>query len=310
MVLGRAEYELKAQCGDGCTVESVAMWLGQDVGGRVDENERISSVLIKTEYAGSKCSLVYDRDAEAWKIPEPEFKSYNRFVQESMKGQVPDKGKVEIRPVTFGGTTNGQGTLNYLKTMANAKINVSSRPTYARNTADGDVYVHPYMMDGERMQMLQPERPVEITEGEEVPYSEVEVAGDGQCAIHAVMEDLKMHGFVGVDSLNRANDMFSDSLSTKYWHDANEVAAVLNDMDYNLDVLDVTNESNVRLTRYGSDQSRHRVGIVKRGDHFNAMKLGRGANKVRVSRLDQGKLSPEDYTEALAAARKAINFNR
>lgn len=310
LVLGRAEYELKAQCGEGCTVESIAMWMGQDVGGRVDENERISSMLIKTEYAGSKCSLVYDRGSDEWKIPEPEFKSYNRFVQESMKGQVPDKGEVEIRPVTFGGQPSGQGNFSYLKTMANAKINVSSRPTYARNTADGDVYVYPYLMDGEKTQVLQPERPVTVAEGEELTYGEIEVPGDGQCAVHAVMEDLKMHGYVGIDSVNRARDMFSDSLSTKYWHDANEVAAILNDMDYNLDVLDMSDEGHPRLTRYGSDQSRHRVGIIKRGEHFNAVKLGRGANKTIVSKVDEGKMSPEEYTEALSAMRKAINFNR
>nr|WKU83721.1 hypothetical protein [Aspergillus terreus chrysovirus 1] len=308
MVLSQAEYELKAQCSDGCTVENVNLWMGQDVGGRLDENERTSTALIKTEYAGTKCSLVYDREQGVWHIPEEVPLPYSRFVKESFKGAVPKPVDTEIRPVTFGGSPNPNSGFGYLKTIANNKINISEKKTYARTTPDGNAYVAPYLMDDQRMQELQTEYDGEVDSGDEVVFGEVVVPGDGQCAVHAVMEDLKMHGYVGVDSLNRAKDKFSDELTTKYWHDANEIAAVLNNYGFGLDLLDM-GETN-RLTRYGSDETKHRVGLVRRGNHFNAMKLGKGSNKVRVDHVDKGNLTPEQYAEALEMARTTINFNK
>nr|WPA89355.1 hypothetical protein [Aspergillus ochraceopetaliformis chrysovirus 1] len=310
IVLGMAEYNLRAACPNGCVVESIGLWLGQDVGGRVDENEETSSALVRTEYSGTKCSFVYDRDSKEWRIPLDKKPDYTAMVKESFSGKPPPLENVEIRPVTFGGSPKPEDQFNSLKALASTKINVASKAVYARTSPSGEVYVPQYLMDEERGSRLQIDHPFEAHDGETLTFGEVTVPFDGQCAVHAVMEDLKMHGYVSQDGLNRARNAFTSELTTGTWHDANEVAAILGDWGFGLDLIDVQ-ERGTRLMRFGDVQSdNHRVGLIRRGNHFNAAKIGKGKNTITIDKVDQGQVSMSDFADRIREVRKVINFNR
>jgi hypothetical protein len=281
LVMSKDEYQLAAESSAGCQLKEVRFWLAEDVGGRVDENEKTTQALFKTEYAGTKCSLVYHTESSRWVIPSTP--DYQRLTSTLSKGVVPKAEHAPVvKPVTFGGAL-GRTTdaFEHLRSLGkHNKVMVDDKKRHIRVGSDGEASVTPYLMDGETQHTPLLYRPVSLKEGSEIDYAEILPAGDQECSIYAAMEDLKAHGFVSGSEINKLTELL-DADKIDSLHDDAVLATIVNNLGFGLDIV----HNDGVIERYPRENSRHIVTLLKEGENYMACVLGKGASRMKVSKV-------------------------
>lgn len=302
---GQAEFRLQAEADGDFGIGQVSFWITDSLGGRVDENEEVASALYRTEYAGTTCSMVFNASDERWVVnalKEPPGR-------QSVRGEKPPPGqeeqlKVEVphdkpQALPWSGATpqRRHNPFKDIGTLAHAtKIVPSQTPRHARVGSTGVPSVMPYEINGDMASDLIASRRPEIAEGDTIKFGIVKVPGDGQCGVHAVVEDLKVHGRLAAGDVQKVYNMSEELLSTKSFHDAQELAGLVQHMGFNMDLYD--RDTN-RVTRYGTHEGQHTVTVVKSGNHFDAGVYGGGETELNVAHLEEQQISSEEYAEVL-----------
>ncbi|UOK20164.1 hypothetical protein [Diplodia seriata chrysovirus 1] len=302
--LSPAEWKLGAEMPDGCILQDVRMSLVDTVGGRVDEAENTASGLIKTEYAGTKCSLIYDKEGEKWTIDDRR-PDYGVMVQQSYHGHPPAERREElrkVRPVTFGGTPQDMkmeaDPFAHLKKIDKSiQMRPSPGPRHARVGSDGGVHVAPYILDGEKESGMEARvGKVDWKEGEEITYQEVSVRGDGQCGIHALVEDLRIRGMVDVGDVRKVEELFSEDTFSQSFHATEELAALALKWGFGLSVLD---ESGTVL-QYGQGKLDHNILIKREKNHFSPVVIKPTGRKFKIDKVTKQENSSEEMIREVA----------
>jgi len=290
------EQELATEMNKGFGIGMVGFWLTDDVGGRVDENEETSSGLYRTEYAGTKCALVYNYNTGSWVEhvkPEPPGR-------QSMKGRVPIEESTPPGPppplsgVNWGGARNSgdkKQLFNRLATISRSnQIVPSAKPRHWRVASTGETAVPSYLLNGSEESVMLQSRRTDFQEGMKFDFSRIGVPGDGQCGIHAIVEDLKSHGMLSAGDSSRAEELFSQETMSKSFHDAQELAAAATKWGMNLDLID---KESRRVTRYGKHDG-HTLSILRDGIHFEAFTPG-GPETIEIAKVDEQELPNEEF---------------
>nr|APG76050.1 hypothetical protein [Wuhan insect virus 30] len=304
-------YRLESRSESGYTLKMTKMFMADSLGGRVDESERTAESLFKTEYAGTECTLIYDREAQIWTIdvvePPP---NYDRLYRESVRGEVLEEDVAsDISPVTYGGAPPvSNDVMEKVKALGvGSTVKVSNQKRHVRVGSTGTPFVATYNVKGKPTQEPLKDNDPDVNTGDVVSLSEIDVPGDGQCALHAVMEDLKAHGYVDQVSATRVQSNFNNSLSTDDFHDAQEVAGMLMNWGFGLDLYDERN-GETEMLRYGDDNVRHRVTLLRRGNHFSAVRYG-GGKTTKINKVTRSQQSNEELIKDIEKFRKFFSMN-
>lgn len=299
--LGQREYQLQSEVKDGFGIGEVTFWLYDTLGGRVDENEETATSLYRTEYAGTKCSIVFNYSNDRWVFASKQ----DPPGRQSMKGDIPPSGQeIELEEKgldpKLSGINWGAGKkdrtsqlFDSLATLSRGnKIVVSNKPRHMRIGSRGVANVDPYTKDGNEETELITNKKQNLSEGDEINFSRIDVPGDGQCGIHAMVEDLKTHGLIASGDVTRTQAYFSGEMASKTFHDANEMAAVAQTIGMNLDLYD---RDTSRLVRYGTNPQGHTFTIFKEGPHFTTGKIGDGPNKFTIRKLEEQEKPSDEF---------------
>jgi len=306
-------YELEAQSRNGYQLEFINFYMRDTLGGRMDEHEHVAGALYQTEYTGTKCSLVYDKDQEEWIQPSPvPPPDYDRIYRTSVRGEILEAKSDEaqdVRPVTFGGAPKSKDViLERVKHLGGgSRVMVTNRKNHVRINSNSEAYVSPYTIGGQASSSLIPDNNPSVTEGEIIRALPIEVPGDGQCGLHAVFEDLKAHGYINQVDVSRARESMQKELSTDSFHDAEEIAGIVAKWGFGLDVYDRRGGS-AHLYRYGGDEAKHRVTLLRENGHFRAMHYGDGGEEFKVDKVTGGDVDPEELINNVANIKKVFSF--
>lgn len=303
--LGQAEFRLQAEADGDFGIGQVSFWISDSLGGRIDENEEVAGSLYRTEYAGTTCSMVFNASAEKWVLQALRAPPG----RQSVRGEKPPPNQAEalkvdvphevVQPLPWGGATPKQRSNPFkdIGALAHAtKIVPSQNAKHARVNSNGGAYVMPYEIEGNMATDLLPSKRAEISEGDVLKFGIIAVPGDGQCGVHAIVEDLKAHGRLASSDVKKVENMAADMLSTKSFHDAQEMAALVQHMGFNMDLID---RDTKRVVRYGTHEDSHTVTVVKSGNHFDAGVVGGGSTEMDVARVDQQIIDSADYVEQM-----------
>ncbi|ALD89093.2 P4 [Macrophomina phaseolina chrysovirus 1] len=292
LTLSPLEYELASEASNGCELEDVQLWLADSVGGRVDEQEKTASGLTRTEYAGAKCSLIYDTIEKQWVIDDKK-PDYRKMVSESLKGE-PKAEKLEemdgLKPVTFGGIPTPQDPFEHLKSMNKTSlIRPSAGPRHFRMGSDMTPFVPEYVVDGERESGLLTRTRLNVKEGDEIEIKEISVMHDGSCGIHSIVEDLRVRGMLDTSDARKASEMFAEGTASKNFHDTEELAALAEQWGFGLSVI---NEDG-NVYKFGDGKQEHDIVIARRGLSFQPAIIGKGGRKLKSNKIHE-QTAPND----------------
>jgi len=313
--LGPREFQLQSEAEGSYGLGDVSFWLHDTLGGRVDENEETSTNLYRTEYAGTMCSVVFHSSEERWVLTsrrEPPGR-------QTMKGEKPppeqDEQLVEEIPGSQPSGVPWMGAkpkkpddifknLNALSRQN--KIVPSHKPRHTRITSEGRAATQPYTLNGNEESDVLSSKRAEIREKEELSLNIISVPGDGTCGVHAMVEDLKAHGMLAPGDVARAHTYFSGEMRSKTFHDAQEMAALSQQLGMNMDLID---RDNSRVTRYGKfGDDAHTITIVKKGPHFDAGVILSGDEsknasvQMLVGNLDEQQVPSSEFIESIKEA--------
>lgn len=302
--VGSSERQLQAEAKGDCRIRDIEYWVEDSLGGRVDEIEESGGGLYRTEYSGTKCTLVFNYEMGMWVEAKPQ--DYSRFKRETFTGQLTEEerrtmSKTEPTPVAWhGGKKPDPGikteaNLNHMKSVGKGHaIRPSINPKFTDVGGVGEPEVPKYVADGEERVDYIPYKKPEVKEGEEITYSEIDVPGDGSCGIHAVVKDLTTNGRLHKSDASRAYAIFDSDMASKRFHDAAELAAQCQEWGMGMDLIDRSSSS---LIRYGDPEADYRVSLVREGNHFKACRIGEGENRLKVSRLEEQIAVPEEFVQ-------------
>lgn len=292
------ERGLEAKCERKVKLHDVEFFMEQDVGGRVDENEEVASNLFRTEYSGTKCSLVYSYQSQAWISAEPQ--KYDRFERETLRGDISSKERktmagLRTTPIVWGAQPTQselqQKSLEQLRTLSRGnQIVPSLQPKHTRIDVIG-TKVPRYTEDGEIKDEHLPYKAADVEEGAELHYSRISVPGDGQCGIHAVAKDLAISGRLSANEMRKAEEVFSGDIASQSFHDVQEIAAQCQKWGFGLQMLDVGTKS---LWDFSKNHD-YKVTLVRENDHFEAARFGRGANTTVVEKIHKQEAPGEEF---------------
>lgn len=305
VLLSSNEYYLQAECEGEFGLGEVRFWLADDLGGRVDENEETSPALYRTEYAGTTCSIVFNKSEEQWvkysQSDPPGRQSFAVDPDSNKAERLPQKQEIPVMSslsgVNWGAARreDPKKMFSHLASLSRGnQIVPSKKPRHTRITSDGRAAVQPYVMDGNTESDLLVGARSAIEPGSDISYSVIDVPGDGRCGIHAIVQDLKAHGMIAPGDVARATDLFSGQTASETFHDANELAALAQSWGMNLDLIDKGSNS---LHRFGNIKDTHTITILRDGHHFSTAKIGRGSNTTRIDRIHQQECAPEEFVE-------------
>lgn len=306
VALGEAEFRLQAEADGDFGIGQVNFWIHDSLGGRVDENEEVASSLYRTEYAGTTCAMVFNSSDERWVLNAMKAPPGRQSVrgekpppdqEEALRVEVPHE-KPQAMPWSGATPKRRHNPFKDIGTLAHAtKVVPSKGPKHARIGSNGEPSVMAYEIDGNMASELVVSKRAEIAEGDTINFGIVTVPGDGQCGVHAVVEDLKIHGRLASSDVQKVHGLSEELLSTKSFHDAQELAALVQHMGYNMDLFD---RDLSRVTRYGTHEGQHTVTVVKSGNHFDAAVLDGGITEMVVHHLEQQEIDSAAYVEQLA----------
>lgn len=303
VLLGPDEQHLSAELLGDFKLHGVSFWIGDSLGGRVDENEESTGGLFRTEFSGTRCSLVYSYAEEKWVEEKPI--DYDKYVRQTLRGHPPDPvPEVEVsRPTLQPSAINWGARPTMVKEKAfehlrnlnrgNAIV-VSKEPRHTRTNSTGEPYVPRYIVDGDVSTRFMPSEKSVMSEGEEIRFAEVDVPGDGQCGVHAVVKDLQVHARVAAGDVKKTEEIFTGELSTNSFHDAQEMAALCQKWGFGMNLID---KDTGRVTQYNDGTQDHNVTIVKEGQHFKAGILGIGEKKMRITKVDRQESPSQEFIE-------------
>jgi hypothetical protein len=304
-------YRIEAKSPSGFKLHDVKMFMADTLGGRIDESERIAETLFKTEYAGTECTLIFDNQAQEWTIPiiapPPD---YDRLYRQTVKGDVEeDSPKSDISPVTYGGAPPiSKDVMEKVKALGTGTtVKIEPKKRHVRVTSNGNPFVATYNVNGEPSQEVLKDNNIDLKDGDMVSIAEINVPGDGQCALHAVIEDLKAHGYVDQVTATRVQSNFNNSLLTEDFHDAEEIAGMLMNWGFGLDLYEDSGVE-TRLMRFGDKSVKHRVTIIRRGEHFNAVRYGGGKVK-KISKIMNSEGDNQALIKDISKFRKFFSMN-
>jgi len=294
------EYFLQGQSKGVLGLGDVRFMLADTLGGRVDENEEVAGSLYRTEYAGTKCSMVFNTEIEEWEleqIGDPPGRQSMRLDPPN-EDLVPEVGVLKtsgMRSFNWGAPRQFNNDDKF-KALANLsrpnQIVPSHKPRHVRVNSAGGVAVQSYVLNDSPTSVLRTPKRHEYKDGGSVKFGKISVPGDGSCGIHAIVEDLKSHGMIGLGDVKRATDMFSDEALSKSFHETQELAALAQTWGMNLDVLD--EESGI-MNRFGNTPDAHTISIARSGLHFSPMVVGEEGHEVSLRKVDQQECAPDEY---------------
>lgn len=302
ILINAQEREFVAKNKEDPRLRGVEFWIEEDLGGRVDDIEESGSSMFRSEFAGTRCAMVFNYEYSAWVEAKPQ--DYNRLERETFKGDLTEKekstmSKIQPTAINFGpAPSHGsklEPALEHLRAISRPSAIIPSvKPRHTRSASTGEAVVPTYTEDGEERTTFKPyKRPV-IHEGEEVEFSEINVIGDGRCGIHAVVKDLVTNGRLATSDAAKAAQIFSSSTASSTFHDANELAAQCLEWGMGMDLLDKESQS---VVRFGTGGEEYSVTLIRDGAHFKAGRLGSGKNKMVVKRLEEQEVPNEEYVE-------------
>jgi hypothetical protein len=304
LLMSFQEARLQAESDGSFGLFNLSMWLRDSVGGRVDEHENTATTLYKTEYSGTKCSLAFSYAEEKW-VPLVRSDPHPRV---SLRGKAPEDDSESIIPeerlegINWGASPSSRSRdeiLSHLKNLSRSNAIVPSmKARHMRVESDGATTVGRYIEDGEEKQELKVSRRLSAAAGDKVQFSKIDVPGDGQCGIHAVVEDLLVHGRINAVGAARAHEIFSRGVTSESFHDAQELAAVALEWGMNMDLLDV---GSGRLMRYGVEPDAHTINIFREDGHFFTGVYGSGRQEAVLVGVEDQLIPNEEYVAAVRA---------
>lgn len=133
----------------------------------------------------------------------------------------------------------------------------------------------------------------------------VNTPGDGTCGVHAIVQDLVLHGFVSdQDKAQEYHDML-DATASGTWHAQEELAAYVSWL--NMGLIVVAPEERM-VFRYGTVGSDHNVIILRESGHFCTFIPDDNGNKNYFNfRVADERHSPTQHLETLEAVMKAVD---
>ncbi|APR73431.1 putative protease [Isaria javanica chrysovirus 1] len=290
--LGPDEARLGAEGEGDLRLGDTQLWLVDSVGGRVDENEETSRVLFKTEFAGTRCAMVYDYTAEAWvkQVSKPAGGG-----RESMAGEVPlpkensspgdykTSSSPELSGVHWGALQkrSNASVLEQLKTISRGNaLAPSHKPRYTRVGMDGKAEVGTYHVDGEPrtgvvINNLKP------TAGCEMKVEKIDGDG-GQSSVHAVLEDLQAHGLLSSGDAARGHSLFRSSAFADNLKGEVCAGALTDRWKMALEVYDPEDGT---LRTVSGDADAHTVRLVRQGSELHAAIFSEGTGS-KVTKIE------------------------
>nr|QKS69537.1 putative protease [Erysiphe necator associated chryso-like virus 1] len=305
--LGPREFQLQSEADGEYGLGDVSFWLHDTLGGRVDENEETGTSLFRTEYAGTMCSVVFHSSEERWVLTsrreppgrqtmrgeKPPADQKEQLLEEIPSPQpsgVPWMGAKPKKPDDIFKNLNALSRQN--------KIVPSQKPRHTRITSRGSAATQPYTLNGNEESEVVLSKRADIKENDEISLGIISVPGDGSCGVHAMVEDLKAHGMIAPGDVAKAYTYFSGELRSQTFHDAQELAALSQQMGMNMDLFD---RDTSRVTRYGTfGPEAHTITVVKKGAHFDAGIVradgtdGEGVRMV-VGHLDEQQVPGDEF---------------
>lgn len=274
-LIGPREAYLQAEGEGNLQVGQVHFWITDTLGGRVDENEEVASDFFRTEFAGTRCAMVYDYNKEQWlEIISGPVKP----VRETWRGEPP----IEVRqPVTtlasdpepvkrerlaglnWGPLKQKDNTkiLEGLKGISKSNsILPSHKPRFSRPDVDGSNRVAPYYVDGAPRTDLRDEYNSGLGVGDTIKVGTIMGPEAGVSAVHGVLEDLKAHGLVNSNDVAKGHSWFMKDEMVGKLSGEDGAAAIAAKWGMGLRVLE-TKTGTVSVVP--ANKGRHTITLVK-----------------------------------------------
>ncbi|AZT88574.1 hypothetical protein BbCV1_s4gp1 [Beauveria bassiana chrysovirus 1] len=284
-MIGPAESQLSAEGEGNLQLGDVQFWVVDSLGGRVDENEETAGSYFRTEFAGTRCAMVYDYNAESWvqQVTKPPGGG-----RESMRGEVlpgtegrnaertgPPDGSAGVRPSpdlsgvhwgALGKKTNTE-VLDRLRSISRSNaIAPSHKPRFTRVGLSGAAEVGTYHVEGEPHNAVLVNKPIDIAAGSRLKVTTIEGEG-GASGIHPVLDDLQAHGLVSSGDAARGHSLFRSSSFHDELNGIGSVAALASRWGMGLEIY---NREEKQLLRRPTVEGHHTIRLVQEGDELHA----------------------------------------
>lgn len=283
-----AERELAAEAGAGFVVGHAALWIDDDVGGREDEYEEAMGALFKSSFPNVKCQLLYDVAEQAWHLPTVQ-RDYPSDVKRSLGFRL----EAEVEPAITGPAPRpAPSSFQGVRTMLNSKPVRPSAGPRPEVRLDGGAVVPPYSVKGEKKEAVLPINNTKPSPGE-MRIQRIDVPGDGQCGLHAVVEDLKAHALLSVQEGARLLEKLQGETRSTSFHSVDEIAGAVLKMGLGLDVL-----ADGTMHSFGHND-RHRVSIELANNHYSPIYRSEDGDPVQVQAVHHQEVDDREYIRRL-----------
>lgn len=209
--------------------------------------------------------------------------------------------KVTAMPINWGPPPTHkaklEASLEHMKSVSRGNAIIPTKePKHVRINSQSMAVVPPYIRDDEEQEKYVHYTRPEISEGDSIKFSEVDVPGDGSCGIHAMVKDLTIHGRLSASEALKATELFSTDTASKKFHDAAELAAQCQLWGMGMDLVD---KGTNRVTRFGAADSDYSITLIRDGTHFKAGLIGEGPNELVVEHLEQQSVAPDEFVKSV-----------
>lgn len=263
-------------------ITHVAMSLIGKFGARIDASEESCVAFFKSEFLHTKCSLVYDVDnkwqhpiAVAAKVFEDDYTRRRSMLGRTIAGdrhQAAVKAKAgesRIIPKAVPAPPQQESTIAKLRMLnKHPRLQVEKKPVHAKETDEGVDVVASYMVNGEERNEHITRNDGSIRRGDRVHLETVDTKGDGRCGLHAIVNDLRIHGLCEATEADRLLDRIDDASGRTTWHEMEELAGVAKHLGMGLDIYLPHEQGGYSISRYGEGE--HYISAVLENGHYSA----------------------------------------
>ncbi|ADG27459.1 putative cysteine protease [Cryphonectria nitschkei chrysovirus 1] len=283
------ERELAVESKGKMVLGSAQLWITDGLGGREDDYEEGSGVLVKSSFPSVKCQLLYDERDQEWHIPTSRERDYTSMVRRTTMGE----HEVEVAPVIVGPAPKSPEDI-----FSGVRAAVKERPVRPYKEPrpavgmTGVKFVPRYVLDGKVV-----EDPIDVRTKRpatgEMRVKAIDVPGDGKCGLHAVVQDLQSHGLLTQRDGGRVLRLLDKSTNAPTFHSPEDIAGAVLKLGLGLDVV-----AGGIVHSYGNNDG-HRVLMQLKDHHYMPIVEHEEGETLNITSVQEQVGTDDEYIKRL-----------
>jgi len=268
--LSGPELEMMMGRSGNYTIRGLWISVGCDVRTYTDRMEVSLMSFHGTRYKGCGFYLAYDPETggERMAVHSIELEDVARILDTLGLRAPEDKSEEEFETYTFGGSTKRRedrvGDVGEI-----AKIRISDVPVTPSVGKGYSIGLPLGKAPGlERADRRRP--PVQENQVGEIErgFFEYQTRGDGTCGVHAIVQDLAVHGFIEPKNYTAAHRSLNDEALNKDWHTEPDLALLATSRGFGLQAVSKAGDGWV-ARNYGTEGAPHVVRLRHENGHWS-----------------------------------------